>query len=94
MSICHSPERAGDGGDEEEADRHKHGAHLHPLRTSVVHPKITDRYVSSVCSAHLTIDEEIAILDRGVGPREVVSTRTVDREYTASRRSRIQMHHV
>lgn len=31
--VCHSPERAGDGGDEEEADRHEDGAHLHPLRT-------------------------------------------------------------
>jgi len=29
---CHSPERAGDGGDEKEADRHENGAHLHPLR--------------------------------------------------------------
>lgn len=32
-NMCHSPERAGDGGDEEEADRHENGAHLHPLRT-------------------------------------------------------------
>ena len=35
-SDMYVPERAGDGGNEKEADRHENEAHLHPLRPSVM----------------------------------------------------------